>query len=157
MSLIPNAVGCGCCARVLVDRRFWSALALRRRCGRGLRPLDRSRQIMPDKYNNFDALRRGEKLRNFRIRTRHRTATAIVAPHGGGIESGTSEIADRVARGEFSFYAFEGLKASRNRSLHITSTHFDEPKCCEMLENSTCVVCIHGEASLKKVVFLGGC
>jgi phage replication-related protein YjqB (UPF0714/DUF867 family) len=111
---------------------------------------------MADKYKNFDALQRGEKRRTFRIRTRHRTPTAIVAPHGGGIEAGTAEIADRIAGSEFSFYAFEGLKASQNRTLHMTSAHFDESECCEMLKNSACVVCIHGEASLKKIVFLGG-
>ena len=35
-------------------------------------------------------------------------------PHGGGIEPGTSEVADAIAGEEFSFYAFEGLKSSDN-------------------------------------------
>jgi phage replication-related protein YjqB (UPF0714/DUF867 family) len=111
---------------------------------------------MADTYKTFDALKRGEKGRSFRIRSRRGTATAIIAPHGGGIEAGTSEIADRIAGDDLSFYAFEGRKGSANRKLHITSTHFDEPVCCELLTHSASVVCIHGEGSLQKIVFLGG-
>ncbi len=35
---------------------------------------------------------------------------AVMAPHGGGIEPGTSEIANRVAGDEHAYYSFEGLK-----------------------------------------------
>ena len=54
---------------------------------------------MADKYRNFDQLSRNESSGiDFRILVRRaRTAFAIVAPHGGGIEPGTSEIADSIA------------------------------------------------------------
>jgi phage replication-related protein YjqB (UPF0714/DUF867 family) len=39
---------------------------------------------------------------------------AVVALHGGGIEPGSSEIANDIAGEESSFYAFEGLKAPDN-------------------------------------------
>src|SRR5262249_34122734 len=82
----------------------------------------------------------------------------IVAPHGGGIEPGTSEIADAIAAEKFSFYTFEGLKSSDNHDLHITSTHFDEPMCLTLLGNSSIAVTIHGEHSEEdgEGVFLGG-
>jgi len=81
----------------------------------------------------------------------------IVAPHGGAIEPGTSEIADAVAGEDLSVYAFEGLKANHNGDLHITSTRFDEPRCIALLETSVRVVTIHGEASDSEIVYLGGC
>jgi len=33
-----------------------------------------------------------------------------MAPHGGGIEPGTIDIADAIARSEYTFYAFQGIK-----------------------------------------------
>jgi phage replication-related protein YjqB (UPF0714/DUF867 family) len=52
---------------------------------------------------------------------------AVIAPHGGGIEPGTSELATAIAGDDFSLYLFEGLKSAGNGELHITSTNFDEP------------------------------
>jgi len=114
---------------------------------------------MADKYPDFDALSRNETSgTDFRIRLRRaKTAFALVAPHGGGIEAGTSEIADAIACEEFSFYAFDGLKRSGNSDLHITSTRFDEPLCLTVVGQSDIVITIHGEASEDgEGVFLGG-
>ena len=115
---------------------------------------------MADKYPDFDALSRNEISGiDFRILIRRaRAAFAIVAPHGGGIEPGTSEIAEAIAAGEFSFYAFEGLKRSGNGDLHITSTHFDEPMCLTLISQSEVVLTIHGEGSDADAaaVFTGG-
>ncbi|SJM30238.1 hypothetical protein BQ8482_130137 [Mesorhizobium delmotii] len=41
------------------------------------------------------------------------SAVAIVAPHGGLIEYGTSQMATAVAADDFSLYLFEGLKPKR--------------------------------------------
>jgi phage replication-related protein YjqB (UPF0714/DUF867 family) len=115
---------------------------------------------MADKYSNFAELSLSEVPGiDFGILVRQaRTAFAVVAPHGGGIEPGTSEIADAIAAGEFSFYAFEGLKSSGNADLHITSTRFDEPMCLTVVSRSTVVLTIHGEHSEAdgEGVFLGG-
>src|SRR5262245_48505103 len=115
---------------------------------------------MADKYRNFADLARNERagiVYDVLVR-RARPAFAIVAPHGGGIEAGTSEIADAVAAGEWSFYAFEGLKTSGNVDLHITSTRFDEPMCLTLLDDTEIVVTIHGEHSTEdgEGVFIGG-
>jgi phage replication-related protein YjqB (UPF0714/DUF867 family) len=114
---------------------------------------------MADKYPNFEVLSRNETSGiDFRILLRRsKAAFAIVAPHGGGIEAGTSEIADAIAGEEFSFYAFEGLKRAKNSDLHITSTRFDEPMCLTVVGQSDIIITIHGEASEDgEGVFLGG-
>lgn len=122
---------------------------------------------MADKYRNFDHLSRNETSGiDFRVSVRRaRIAFAIVAPHGGGIEPGTSEIADGIAAPEettaakaWSYYAFEGLKSEGNAQLHITSTRFDEPMCLTLVSNSAVVITIHGEHSEEdgEGVFLGG-
>jgi phage replication-related protein YjqB (UPF0714/DUF867 family) len=115
---------------------------------------------MADKYSNFDQLSQNETSGvDYRVLVqRAKAAFAIVAPHGGGIEPGTSEIADAIATEEFSFYAFEGLKASGNADLHITSTRFDEPMCLTLIGQSDTVVTMHGEESEAdgEGVFLGG-
>jgi phage replication-related protein YjqB (UPF0714/DUF867 family) len=115
---------------------------------------------MPDKYPNFDVLSRNEVSgTDYQISVRRaKDAFAVVAPHGGGIEPGTSEIAHAIAAGEFSFYAFEGLKSSGNTDLHITSTRFDEPMCLTLIRQSGIVLTIHGENSdgNGEPVFLGG-
>ena len=79
---------------------------------------------MSDKYPDFETLSQHEISGvDYRILVRRATTGfSIVAIHGGGIEPGTSELADAVAGLEFSFYAFEGLKGSGNADLHITST-----------------------------------
>jgi len=114
---------------------------------------------MPDKYKHFADLAQHEDAGiDYQVRVRRaRPAFAIVAPHGGGIEPGTSEIADRIAAGRHSFYAFDGLKAKKNADLHITSTCFDEPLCLLLLASSVVVVTLHGEQSADgEGVFMGG-
>jgi phage replication-related protein YjqB (UPF0714/DUF867 family) len=113
---------------------------------------------MPDKYTSFKELAKSEREGvDFRIVIRDKRAnTAVVAPHGGSIEPGTSEIAAAIAADDFSFYAFEGLKPEHNRDLHITSTRFDEPRCIRLIQSSLRILTIHGEGSEKSAVFLGG-
>jgi phage replication-related protein YjqB (UPF0714/DUF867 family) len=115
---------------------------------------------MADKYANFAQLSRSEVQGvDFGIRARvARSAFAIVAPHGGGIEPGTSEVADAVAAAELSFYAFDGLKPAGNADLHITSTRFDEPICLTLISRSTVVLTVHGEHGDEEgaAVYLGG-
>jgi phage replication-related protein YjqB (UPF0714/DUF867 family) len=115
---------------------------------------------MADKYPDFETLSRNERAGiDFGILVRRaKPAFAIVSPHGGGIEPGTSEIADATAGSELSYYAFEGLKSSGNSDLHITSTRFDEPLCLTLVGESEVVVTIHGEHSDEDGagIFVGG-
>lgn len=81
----------------------------------------------------------------------------IVAPHGGGIEANTADIARAIAGAEFSLYLFEGLLPSENyERLHLTSHYFDEPNCLKMLAGSDDVVTIHGCSVKGEVVLIGG-
>jgi phage replication-related protein YjqB (UPF0714/DUF867 family) len=113
---------------------------------------------MIDSYDSFSTLtKHARQGRDFRVRLVERPGTTvIVAPHGGGIEPGTSEIAEAIARDDFSFYAFEGTKPRRNCELHITSTRFDEPKGITLITKSPRAISVHGEDSERQVVFLGG-
>lgn len=113
---------------------------------------------MADKYQNFAALALGEGKNGAFSVTAHDAGTSIViaAPHGGGIEPGTSEIARAVAADDLSYYLFEGRKPDGNGELHITSSNFDEPECLKLLKSAVTVLTVHGEASEHEVVYLGG-
>jgi phage replication-related protein YjqB (UPF0714/DUF867 family) len=112
-----------------------------------------------DKYRNIAELAATEREgRDFRrvVITRD-SRIVVIAPHGGGIERGTSEIATALAGAEYSLYCFEGLKHEGNyESLHITSTNFDDPVCVQMVEQSGLVLAVHGCEGNEGVVFVGG-
>ena len=111
-------------------------------------------------YRNFADLARAQvRGRDYEIVVRRRagSAVAIIAPHGGQIENGTSEIASAIAADEHNLYLFEGIRASRNYfSLHLTSHLFDEPECLELIATCTTVIAIHGCAGTTPIVMLGG-
>ncbi|MFH1993787.1 MAG: poly-gamma-glutamate hydrolase family protein [Pseudomonadota bacterium] len=109
-------------------------------------------------YQSYRELKENETLgKDYQIQIRSgKSGIAVMAPHGGGIEPGTTEIAAAVAGHDHTFYAFSGLKAQGNIGLHITSTRFDEPKGIEIAENSKAVLTIHGCKGQNKIVHLGG-
>ena len=112
-----------------------------------------------DVYRNFAELSKTEREDiDFYISAvkREGSNTIIVAPHGGAIEPGTSEVAKEVANNDLSLAIFEGIKSKNNNRLHITSTNFDEPRCVKLVQDSDNVVAIHGEGSPELSVFLGG-
>ena len=67
-----------------------------------------------------------------------------MAPHGGGIEPGTIDIADSMAGCDHTFYAFKGLKKINNKVLHISSNRFDEALGVQISENALMVISVHG-------------
>jgi phage replication-related protein YjqB (UPF0714/DUF867 family) len=81
---------------------------------------------------------------------------AIMAPHGGGIEPGTLDIADALAGGEHTFYAFKGIKPAGNPVLHLTCTRFDEPLGVAVAHGAEVVLTVHGCSELSETVFVGG-
>jgi phage replication-related protein YjqB (UPF0714/DUF867 family) len=109
-------------------------------------------------FPNFAALKQAEREGvDFDIVCRpRRSPVAVIAPHGGEIEPGTSEIAAAIAGDEFNLYCFEGRKPKGNTGLHIRSANFDEPKCLGLISSCDCVVTVHGCRKGKRTVFLGG-
>src|ERR1700747_3667038 len=94
---------------------------------------------------------------NVRVRPRPESSVAVLAPHGGAIEAGTSEIACAVAGSEFNLYLFEGIRQSGNyAALHLTSHQFDEPRCLRLLSSCNHVMTIHGCRGDAARVLLGG-
>lgn len=111
-----------------------------------------------DTYLNFAQLAAAEDAAGYRIVAVERHSDLVVlAPHGGSIEPGTSEIARAVAGAELSLYLFEGRKAVGNGHLHITSTRFDEPQGMQLVKASQAALAVHGESSEDDpVAYLGG-
>lgn len=85
------------------------------------------------------------------------TQTIVMAIHGGGIESGTSELALAVAgyhpatlvptfdgHARHDFWLFEGLLSGGNRALHVTAAHYDEPIATELVKNAQRCISLHG-------------
>jgi len=114
---------------------------------------------MEDTYGSFAHLTAGEKEGvDYRIHCEDRgSGLAVLAPHGGAIEPGTSELARAVAGADLSFYLFEGIKPAGNRSLHVTSTGFDEPTALALLKACSKAIAIHGEGGGGEIVYIGGC
>jgi phage replication-related protein YjqB (UPF0714/DUF867 family) len=81
---------------------------------------------------------------------------AILAIHGGGIEPGTTEIAEATAGDRHSFYSFCGLKKSGNFILHITSKRFDEPQGVAIAGRANTIISIHGCGDSDSMILAGG-
>lgn len=110
------------------------------------------------KYANYMDLSRHEIAdRDYRIRLRRGTsAYAILAPHGGRIERGTTRIAEAIAGDEHTFYSFDGIKARQNHVLHLSSNTFDEPRAMQVVEGVETVITIHGACGKEAVAYFGG-
>jgi phage replication-related protein YjqB (UPF0714/DUF867 family) len=114
-----------------------------------------------DRYPNFAALNAEEERGlHFQVWLEDRgTPIVVLAPHGGWIEPGTSEIAKAIAGDDLSIYSFESLVPGRPHSdLHITSTRFDEPEGLALARAAETAVAIHGRANSGdlKTIGLGG-
>jgi phage replication-related protein YjqB (UPF0714/DUF867 family) len=114
---------------------------------------------MMSSYNNFQKLKsRVVEGQDYQVRVNLREGPVLViAPHGGKIEPMTAEIAEAIAGKDYSFYAFEGLKADGNGMLHIESHLFDEPRALEAVGKAEIVITIHGQINQKEeFVMVGG-
>jgi phage replication-related protein YjqB (UPF0714/DUF867 family) len=116
---------------------------------------------MRDKYTSFAALAAGgeilDKDYNTTVRERPQSGVLIVAPHGGSIEIGTTELAELIAGDDYSLFAFNGLKLrGRNRDLHITSHNFDHPECVALAARHAVVLGVHGCKGDSSQIYVGG-
>jgi phage replication-related protein YjqB (UPF0714/DUF867 family) len=83
--------------------------------------------------------------------------TTIIAPHGGGIEFGTSELCLAVAGyhpatlqvipgiGRIDdYWMFEGVRATGNSQLHVTASHCDDGVAVSMCAGALNALALHG-------------
>ena len=113
----------------------------------------------PDKYSCYKELAAAEvfgKDFTYIARPRDGSTVAVIAPHGGGIEPRTAEIAEAIAGSDFSYYCFKGLKRNGNKVLHITSHKFDEPNGLKFVASHKYVVAVHGCTEEGQRCLLGG-
>jgi phage replication-related protein YjqB (UPF0714/DUF867 family) len=106
-----------------------------------------------------DALARGAEV----------PRTVILAPHGGGIERGTSELCLAVAGHHpanlpqvppagvtYDYWMFEGVREGDNRELHVTSTGCDDEVAVSLCAGSLNALSLHGFSDDDQVVLVGG-
>jgi phage replication-related protein YjqB (UPF0714/DUF867 family) len=110
-----------------------------------------------DIYASFEQLRQREGDDAFEIALMDRQSPiSIIAPHGGNIEPGTTELAQLIAGNLYNFYSFTACKPQDSPDLHITSHNFDEPQCLALLSRSQRVITVHGFKSDHPMIYLGG-
>ncbi|HUI59782.1 MAG TPA: poly-gamma-glutamate hydrolase family protein [Steroidobacteraceae bacterium] len=114
---------------------------------------------MLDRYTSFAELIRHERHgSDYRTHVLERPASAVlvIAPHGGTIESGTSELALAIAGADHNLYLFEGLRSGgRTSGLHLTSHRFDDPDCLRLASRCSVVLTVHG-CTGESSIFVGG-
>ncbi len=109
---------------------------------------------LSDSYSDFDALlaRETEGV-DFNIELEDRGSEAVVLGiHGGNIEPGTELVVRAIAGGDVSYYLFLG----KEQYQHITSAHFNEERCLNLVSRSKYVISIHGKKGAEEFVMLGG-
>ena len=112
---------------------------------------------MRDVYLSVDDLLCRERdLVAIEDRVDGRGVIAVLAPHAGGIEPFTGEIARAVTGREHRLYAFEGRDPGSNGRFHVTSTRFDEPRLRQVLSGARAAVAIHGTVGEEDAVTLIG-
>jgi phage replication-related protein YjqB (UPF0714/DUF867 family) len=116
--------------------------------------------VPADDYQSFDELARCHTEGvDYAVHVTDRASpVAILAPHGGRIEGGTSQVARLIAGNEYGLYLFEGQRESGDNfhRLHLTSRCFDEPRCLELIARADTVITVHGYAARGPDVLLGG-
>ncbi|WP_089269328.1 poly-gamma-glutamate hydrolase family protein [Puniceibacterium sediminis] len=99
-----------------------------------------------DKYSSFKELYVVEKDgTDYQKRAVKRASDCLImAPHGGRIEPGTSELSIAVASEDHSLYLFEGIRKRPHSDLHVTSHKYDDEKAIEIVREHAVVVAFHG-------------
>jgi phage replication-related protein YjqB (UPF0714/DUF867 family) len=115
---------------------------------------------MADLYNNFEELREtvGYETSYHVLMGVRKSNVLFTAIHGGGIETGCTELALLSGKtSNHSYYCFEGWMSSGNGDLHITSTNFDEPNGVKAFADSEYTISYHGYYdSTNKHTQIGG-
>lgn len=119
---------------------------------------ERPNPAMHDYYRNFSSLLADERADvDYRICSWARQSPVLVmAPHGGGIEPGTSEIVRQTAGEDYSLFMFEGIKSSGNRQLHVKSENYELPQALIMAQRADWLIAVHGCEDEDDLTLVGG-
>ena len=87
----------------------------------------------------------------------------VMAFHGGYIESGSTQLASAITSEKFNYYTFKGLRVGEldessftSSTLHLTSTHFDEPQLMELTSKADFCLGLHGFGGQEADFCVGG-
>jgi len=110
--------------------------------------------MLADMFRSYDELSKkmteGKDYQIVAVAENRSSNIAIVAPHGGEIEHGTSEIAKETAANSYRLYLFEGIMKKDNFAhLHITSHRFFETRCLGLIAGCEVVLAVHGRRDKK--------
>jgi phage replication-related protein YjqB (UPF0714/DUF867 family) len=112
---------------------------------------------MADQYPTLEELIRNEPRSNWRVLVEDRGhRVTIVAPHGGGIEPHTSEIAAFLAGSDYNMFRFEARRPERNGPLHVASERYSHPELDRLLAASVIAISVHGKEPTGPDVGIGG-
>jgi phage replication-related protein YjqB (UPF0714/DUF867 family)/membrane-associated phospholipid phosphatase len=86
-----------------------------------------------------------------------RSKILVLAIHGQYLEPGSDDVAEAIAGSDFRKYIFRANKNVNWADLHVTSTHFDDPRALDLAKASDLCVSVHGYKEPKKQsICLGG-
>ena len=112
---------------------------------------------MADHYNSMRELKGYET--DWSIETNQNSHPVLsIAPHGGGIECGTSELALLVSQKlNCNFFTFKGQLSSNNSRLHVTSSHYNDQLALALTKQVNYTISIHGyHDKEKESTYIGG-
>lgn len=92
-------------------------------------------------------------------RSNRNSNVLIIAPHGGNIEKGTTDLTKLIAdKGNYDYYAFNAIRDYKNNELHVTSTNYDDQDLINSNYNRDISIAIHGmsDAQYYNTVLVGG-
>lgn len=112
---------------------------------------------MADHYNSMRELKGYET--NWTIETNQNSHPVLsIAPHGGGIECGTSELALLVSQKlNCNFFTFKGQLPSGNSRLHVTSSRYNDQLALALTKQVNYTISIHGYRDTEEAsTYIGG-
>ncbi|HAH31646.1 MAG TPA: hypothetical protein DCL44_04965 [Elusimicrobia bacterium] len=111
-----------------------------------------------DSYKNFAELSAANtEGRDYSCEVYDRgSKITVFAVHGGDIELTTSRVARKLAGAEFNLYIFNGWLQKESRKLHMTSTHFDDPRAIGLSTGAVLGVSVHAQLEPGRWVCVGG-
>jgi len=87
----------------------------------------------------------------------HQSQIKIFAPHAGCIEPCTGPIVHAIALNRFDCFVFSGTRKNDCfQTLHVTSTHYDEPQCLAMIGETILAIAFHGCDGDEPFLLIGG-